>query len=290
MHKYLKIYLLLIVVASVFVSSCINGKKKTSESLNKYENEKLYSDEFLVEDETGNDFTGKPYKMGVDGSFDDFVFAFASNKQFQQQRTNFPLLLVDKEQGDSTWVEKGTWNDMFSLKNFYTIMYDKEEDMEFTSVPSLVKAQVESIYLDDKTTKTYHFLRENDIWMLNYITTDHLKEYRNEEFVNFYKHFANDSVFQMNRVADSLEYVTSNPEDDFDVIETKIPAEEWYAMRPLLPGDRLININYGQVNSPDSKFKILAVKGIGNGFSNVLYFRLTSDNKWELFKFDDIGV
>lgn len=56
-----------------------------------------------------------------------------------------------------------------------------------------------------------------------------------------------------------------------------------------LPADRLSNINYGQRNDDDSPTKILALKGIGNGFSNILYFRRKA-GEWELYKFEDTSI
>lgn len=49
------------------------------------------------------------------------------------------------------------------------------------------------------------------------------------------------------------------------------------------------NINYGQRNDDDSPTKILALKGIGNGFSNILYFRRKA-GEWELYKFEDTSI
>ena len=43
-----------------------------------------------------------------------------------------------------------------------------------------------------------------------------------------------------------------------------------------MPTDRLSNINYGQKNEDLSDTKILKVNGIGNGYSNIFYFRKRS--------------
>ena len=51
-----------------------NGSKKKQTPQNVYEDDIIYSEDFLIEDEDGMDFSGDPYPMGVDNSFDDFVF------------------------------------------------------------------------------------------------------------------------------------------------------------------------------------------------------------------------
>jgi len=56
-----------------------------------------------------------------------------------------------------------------------------------------------------------------------------------------------------------------------------------------LPADKLSNINYGQQNDDNASHKILALKGIGNGFSNILYFQ-RKDSGWELYKFEDTSI
>jgi hypothetical protein len=32
------------------------------------------------------------------------------------------------------------------------------------------------------------------------------------------------------------------------------------------------------------------LKGMGNGFSNVFYFKTRSKGGWELYKFEDVGI
>ncbi len=292
MFRLSKVHSLVVLGGLIFLFCACQGKKQNNEPVNVYENDNLYSEDFILEDTVGTDFSGDPYPMGLDGSFDDFVFAYAANKSFQAQRTDFPLLILDNEKNDSVWLSRDEWqpDSLFTNKNFYTILYDKEEDMEIVSQPNLTKAEVEWIYLADKLTKVYHFTKENEIWMLRDITYDHLKEYHNEEFVQFYQKFATDTLFQSSRLADPLEYITSDPNDDFEILETSISHTDWENMRPIMPEGKLMNINYGQINDPASDMKIMAVKGIGTGFSNVFFFRMNEKEKWELFKFDDVGI
>lgn len=98
-----------------------------------------------------------------------------------------------------------------------------------------------------------------------------------------------DSLFQSQRVREPLAFVTSDPDDDFSILETTLDLNQWFAFKPVLPVDRLSNINYGQRNDDDSPTKILALKGIGNGFSNILYFRRKA-GEWELYKFEDTSI
>ena len=87
-----------------------------------------------------------------------------------------------------------------------------------------------------------------------------------------------------------LRFVTIDPDDDFSIIETTLDVNQWFAFKPDLPVGLLTNIDYGQRNKSTSKTKILALKGLDNGFSNLLYFRRKNAIDWELYKFEDVSM
>ena len=126
-------------------------------------------------------------------------------------------------------------------------------------------------------------------WILEAINLRPIERDENEDFVEFFGHFATDSLFQSQRVREPLAFVTTDPDDDFSVLETTLDLNQWFAFKPALPAERLSNINYGQRNDDGSPTKILALKGIGNGFSNILYFRRKA-GEWELYKFEDVSI
>ena len=97
---------------------------------------------------------------------------------------------------------------------------------------------------------------------------------------------------EFSRVAQSAQAV--DPEEWVTVVvelkgETTLDVDQWYAFRPVMPADRLSNINYGQKNEDLSDTKILKVNGIGNGYSNIFYFRKRSKG-WELYKYEDTSI
>lgn len=137
--------------------------------------------------------------------------------------------------------------------------------------------------------KKYYFERVKGAWMLEGINLRSIERKESEDFVDFFARFASDSLFQSNRVQDPLLFVTTDPDDDFSILETTLDLNQWLAFKPTLPTDRLSNINYGQQNDDHSATKILALKGIGNGFSNILYFQ-RKDGEWKLYKFEDTSI
>lgn len=230
-----------------------------------------------------------PQPIQADESFDDFIYNFASDDALQRQRVKFPLPYY---KGDEKLnIEKQYWkhDDLFTKQHYYTLLFDREEDMELVGDTSLTSVQVEWIFVKTRMMKRYYFERIKGAWILEAINLRPIKRSENEDFVEFFSHFATDSLFQSQRVSDPLAFVTTDPDDDFSVLETTLDRNQWFAFRPALPADRLSNIDYGQRNDDHSPTKILALKGIGNGFSNILYFRRKA-GEWQLYKFEDVSI
>ena len=207
-----------------------------------------------------------PQPIQADESFDDFIYNFASDDVLHRQRVKFPLPYYN---GDKK--------------------ANKEEDMDLVGDTSLTSVQVEWIFVKTRMMKKYYFERIKGAWILEAINLRPIERDENEDFVEFFGHFATDSLFQSQRVCEPLAFVTTDPDDDFSVLETTLDLNQWFAFKPALPAERLSNINYGQRNDDGSPTKILALKGIGNGFSNILYFRRKA-GEWELYKFEDVSI
>ena len=230
-----------------------------------------------------------PVPTEADESFNDFIYAYASDDQFQHQRTVFPLPYYNGEVPSK--IEERFWkhDDLFTRQPYYTLLFDKEEDMDIVGDTSLKSVQVEWIYMKTQMVKKYYFQRKKGCWMLEAINLRPINKSEDEHFVEFFERFATDSLFQCERIRQPLVFVTNDPDDDFSILETTLELNQWFAFKPALPTDRLSNINYGQSNRDNSTTNILALKGIGNGFSNVLYFQRRG-GQWELYKFEDTGI
>lgn len=231
-----------------------------------------------------------PKPIEADESFDDFIYNFASDDALQRQRIVFPLAYYN---GDAqSKIEKKHWkhDDLFTKQSFYTLLFDREEDMDLVGSAKLTSVQVEWIYMPKRMVKKYCFERLKGAWMLQSIRLRPIEQNDNEDFVDFFDRFSTDSLFQSQRIRQPLQFVTTDPDDDFSILETTLDLNQWFAFRPTLPTDKLSNINYGQKNSGQSLVKILALKGIGNGFSNILYFQRKGSGDWELYKFEDTSI
>ncbi|WP_303013029.1 DUF4348 domain-containing protein [uncultured Bacteroides sp.] len=231
----------------------------------------------------------EPKPTQADESFDDFIYNFASDDVLQRQRVKFPLPYYKGNEKSN--IEECHWkhDDLFTKQRYYTLLFDKEEDMDLVGDTSLTSVQVEWIFMKTRMMKKYYFERIKGAWILEAINLRPVERDKNEDFIEFFSHFAADSLFQSQRVREPLAFITTDPDDDFSVLETTLDLNQWFAFKPELPADRLSNINYGQRNNDNSPTKILALKGIGNGFSNILYFRRKA-GEWELYKFEDVSI
>lgn len=231
----------------------------------------------------------EPKPLEADELFDDFIFNYASDDALQRERTVFPLPYYS---GDTpSKIEERFWKHdyLFTKQNYYTLLFDRESDMDMVGDTTLKSVQVEWIYLKTRMMKKYYFERKKGMWMLEAINLRHIEEDESENFVDFYTRFATDSLYQSRHIATPLQFVTIDPDDEFAILETTLDVNQWYAFRPPLPTDRLSNINYGQKNEDNSRTKILKVNGIGNGYSNVFYFRRRG-GEWEMYKYEDTSI
>lgn len=231
----------------------------------------------------------KPMPTDADELFNDFIYSFASEPSFQKQRIVFPLQVNNLNR--ITFIDIRHWKHdyLFIRQKIYSLMFDKEKDMDLANDTALTSVQVEWMYPRTNSKKEYLFKRIKGVWLLESIRISLIGKGDDENFLSFYHHFVTDSLFQAHRVRQPLTFVTSDPDNDFSVIQATIDVSQWFAFKPQLPVEQLSNINYGQSNSDNSDFKIVALKGVSNGFSNVLYFRRKA-GKWELYKFEDISV
>lgn len=179
---------------------------------------------------------------------------------------------------------------LFSQQEFYTMLYDNLDDAELEKDTASTSVRIEWIDLKRKKMKRYYFERLYGWWKLEAIDDATMPKEDNgqEDFYEFYERFANDSLFQAERVADPLPFVAPDPDDEFQILETTIQKAQWFTFQPKLPNEFLTNVNYGQRLNLNSRTRIIELRGFGNGFSNTLYFRCRN-GEWRLTRFEDLS-
>ena len=223
-----------------------------------------------------------PRPKAADELFDDFIFNFAANRKLQSSRIKFPLLT--KRGDEVSYVKKGDWQmEYFFMKqDFYTLLFDSEQEMEAVKETNIEHAVVEKIYLHSKTVKQYVFDRVNGLWMLQQVIHMPLSESRNASFLEFYEQFADSPEFQSKHLMQSVKFIGPDPDDDFSQMEGVITPDTWEAFAPELPTGMIYNIVYGQPQKETGR-KVFVLRGIANGMELELTFKYEG-GKWKLEK------
>ena len=60
-------------------------------------------------------------------------------------------------------------DDLFTKQHYYTLLFDKEEDMDLVGDTSLTSVQVEWIFVKTRMVKKYYFERIKGAWILEAI-------------------------------------------------------------------------------------------------------------------------
>lgn len=230
-------------------------------------------------------------RLEIDNSFDDFMLAFAFDSTFQYSRTVFPLSYIDH--GVEIDMPKDLWyyDNLFVDKNYYTSLFNNERELDMVDDTVMMVAHVDCFFLKQKQMKRYLFERDKEgAWILKTVLLDDMKDNSLDEvFFSFYTRFATDSLYQLRHISFPLRYVTIDPDDEFSILETTLDMNQWCAFRPVMPSDWLTDICYGKESRGKSNVKILKVNGIGNGYSNLFYFRKVG-KEWMLYKYEDAGI
>ena len=273
----------------VWLTSCGGGKKQTTvqeEDMVSVESMEIVADSLLVEDVVEE----PEVPVSADESFADFLYNFALDEKLQLRRILFPLPYYMDNKKDS--IEKEEWihDPLFSQQEFYTMLYDNLDDSELEKDTTSTSVRIEWIDLKANKMKRYYFERLYGWWKLEAIDDATMTKEENgqEDFYEFYERFANDLLFQAERVADPLPFVAPDPDDEFEILETTIQKSQWFTFQPQLPTEFLTNINYGQRLDRNSRVRIIELRGFGNGFNNTLYFRCRN-GEWKLTKFEDLS-
>ncbi len=216
----------------------------------------------------------------ADELFDDFFFNYASNRRWQQERTMFPLSVVDGAK--TTKIAQRQWKQepFFMNQDYYTLIFDSQLQMELVLDTAVIDATVERINLDEGRVQQFLFSRRSGRWMLHEIRWQPLPHNPNAQFLSFYQRFVADSLFQHESLADQIEFSGPDPDDDFSVLEGVITPDFWDAFKPELPEHLLYNIVYGHQN-PAATQKIFLLRGIANGLEMEITFQLKRGH-WKL--------
>lgn len=227
-----------------------------------------------------------PMPKAADELFDDFVFNFAANRKLQSKRIAFPLKVyrngkLYKEIPERQW----RMEHFFMRQQYYTLIFDNERQMNLVKDTAVAHVIIEKIFFDKKVVQQFLFDRIDGRWMMSSMNYKPIFKNKNADFLHFYERFARDSVFQIESMADEVEFSAPDPNDDFSSINGIMMPQQWPDFKPgLIPKGNIYNIIYGQKYTETGK-KIFVIRGIANGLEIEMTFKRFGKN-WKLVKFN----
>jgi hypothetical protein len=240
------------------------------------------SSEVAVTDTMELLITETPMPRAADAMFDDFIFNFVANKKLQKERTVFPLRTTEGDKTTNMNKEQWKMERLFMRQGYYTLLFSDEEQMSLMKDTAVSQAIVEKIQLKKNRVVNYRFFRVKGAWMMTSINVTPISENANASFLNFYQKFVTDSVFQLESINETVQFVGPDPDDDFAMMEGVITPDTWEAFAPTLPVKVLYNIVYGKPKAANKEM-IFLMKGVANGLEVELRFKKVG-NKWLLMK------
>lgn len=277
-----KIFLSLLLTIVAF-SSCKEGKgvgifssgdEEEEDSIEAFAGDTLH----LFEDEEPPE--------AVDELFDDFFFNFASDVRFQNQRIAFPLSCKDGE--EVMKLSRDDWKQLnsFDSQDFFSVIYEREHDLELQKDTSVNSVSVEWVYLQEDYVERFNFKRVSGKWTLTDIEKDQFSCLPNGDFLDFYSQFIADSAYQRNALSQPLKLVLTPQSDDEEEQVEHLSVDDWFAMKSDLPfpEDMLVNIDYGQTCISQNR-KTLLMEGVSNGLQMKFRFDKVG-NGWKLIQIE----
>ena len=272
-------FLISFTILLLFVSACNNASEDRGEVI---ATDSVYVDSSCYVQDTLQLFEEEVLPKSADELFNDFFFNYTSDMNFKNQRQAYSL---DCNIGDTVIKihssELGAYSELF-VDDYYSIIYERNEDLSFQKDTSLNEVIVERIDLDGEQIEQYNFNRIEGKWMLTGVGRNEMDYNPNSDFLDFYKSFSSDSVYRKNCINEPLKFVMLSENDEIEDDIQQLTTDEWMSMSSdlPLPANVMININYGQtIISKNSK--LLLVEGVSNGLS-LTYRFMKIEGAWNL--------
>ena len=272
---------ILLLHLSSFLLSCVDNEKRVlvEEPVVAVEQVQMEDSLVLLEEEV--------LPETADELFVDFFFNFVTDVDFQNQRIVYPLKYND---GDTVVrLKRQDWSEFnkFASLEYYSVLYEREQDLELQNETSLNYVSVEWINLDDLIIQKYNFQRLTGKWKLIDICKEKTSDGPNGSFIDFYNNFSRDSLFQIRSLKKPLRLVSYEEEDSISQYVEEIGGEVWRELisELPLPDKYIMNIDFGQTCISMNR-KVLMIEGISNG----LFVKFRFDKNGEIWCLKELEV
>ena len=284
MKKGFLFCLVLFVIVMVFATGCTGNQPESTPADSLADSTAIVDS--LAKDSINTDTVEvAPIPVAADQLFDDFLFLFASRPAIQLSRIKFP---ITETTGDKTrQIDRQHWvmERFFTDKDFYTLIFDNQQQMKAANDRHTDSVAVETINLNTGVVRQHLFTHATGKWMLVEIRNKLVSETKNATFLDFYNKFATNPAYRRQSISNPFVFVGPDPNDDFgDRVKTmQMRASQWDNLGfDDLPSGTIYNILYGQ-RYTESNQKIFVLRGNANDQETELTFRRFG-SRWMLVK------
>ena len=284
-----KTLVLLATLIAIMLWACSEQASRQAESTSTTTLEEVNDSVFeevdtLLLDEEVNE---EPMPAAADEMFDDFIFLFDQSHRVQRSRVRFPLVEVrGNDTIGTTAREDWQHHYLFFQKDFCTALFNYRGQMQMEESTKGKWAEVEQIFLHQRLIHQYHFDRDTlGQWFLTEERRLGFDESELCSFLDFYRDFSTDSIFQRQHVSGQIRYKTLDEEMENEPLEGTISADQWFEFAPELPRDVITNIRYGQTYDNPNHI-IFEMRGIANGLQVTLSFHQQA-GVWRLTRLEN---
>ncbi len=238
----------------------------------------------VADEEDAVEEVGSPEHL--DASFDDFMFSFVRSPQLQRQRVARDITVLNEE-GKEVALRRTDLREAFSFLNgdYYTVLYGDVDQIEQEKENPSDVVDVERIDLDSYHVITYTFQQEKGKWMLAELDDNSFADDELSDFLTFYAHFCEDSLFQAESIAQPLTIKMMDPDDELGYIDGTIDALQWSIFCSEVPSGVISNIRYGQ-SYANPRHMVLQKCGFSNGMQELFTFDKSGD-RWRLTAYEN---
>ncbi len=225
-------------------------------------------------------------KEPFDRNFDDFMYVFLRSRKLQNQRIQHPLWYVDGV-GDTTQMSTSRdWRLEFAFldDDFYTVLYDSQEQMDEVSESDPDSVIVDRIDLGSCMLTSYSFYRTEGRWMLSMVENSTFQQSVISDFLHFYAVFSADTLFQQQSIAQPLRVSLPSPDEDDGYLQGTIDASQWSVFSIDVPSGVISNVRYGQ-QYVSSKM-IMQKCGFSSGMQELYIFEKQT-GQWKLTSYEN---
>ncbi len=179
----------------------------------------------------------------ADDFFDDFIYEFMEQKDFQKQRIKFPLPHITNEKETTIALEDWKHDQLFANDKIHAMLFDDAQSMGKIKDAAFTHIHIDYKDLKKEHIRQYHFTKENGCWLLSRIDEHPLSKNMHSDFYAFYANFSASSDFQQSHIENPF-YFKTYDSDAMQIIEGVLDVAQWEDFKPELPGKTLFCTNY----------------------------------------------